>query len=117
MEKLRGSALEQRRVSTRMRGASYHARGRIDSGHQKEISRAHESTQLSRIASFRQKREDEMNLIKCREDNKIQVSLKHLNQSIFVFVHNVNSNSPYRIENRSLDYVIYFRQWGCENHQ
>jgi hypothetical protein len=116
MKKLRGKALGRRNVSTRMRGnAPVNARGRIDSGHHKELARANENISLNRGATSRHHAGNTLN-VQNKED-RIQVSMKHLNQSIFVFVHGMNFNSPYRIENRSLDHVIYFRQRGCNHHQ
>lgn len=110
MKKLRGKALGRRNVSAMMRGSSQLPRARTASGVSKEIS-AH------RNPAGKSALQDESSIIKHDEGPKIQVTLKHLNQSIFVFVHDVHSYSPYRIENRSLDYVIYFRQRGCEHHQ
>jgi len=54
---------------------------------------------------------------KTRNDEfNIQVSMKLLNQSVFVFVNERKDNAPYRVENRSLKHFIYFRQRTCENH-
>ena len=46
----------------------------------------------------------------------IQVSMKLLNQSVFVLINEKKDSAPYRVENRSLKHFIYFRQRTCENH-
>lgn len=46
----------------------------------------------------------------------IDVSMKLLNQSIFMFIKERSTYSPYRIENRSIEFCIYFRQRNCDNH-
>ena len=43
----------------------------------------------------------------------IGVSLRETNQSIFVIVQSLKYNPPYRIENRSINHIVYFRQRGC----
>ena len=46
----------------------------------------------------------------------LQVSMKVINQSLFVFVREKKGGAPYRIENRSLKHFIYFRQRSCNAH-
>jgi len=47
--------------------------------------------------------------------DQIVVSTKLLNQSIFIFVHQ-SKFVPYRIENRSNNHVVEFRQRDCKDH-
>ena len=68
----------------------------------------------SRTRDSKSKHEDQIHL---SDDHKFQVSLKYLYQSIFVFLHDVDLNSPYHVENQSPNHIIYFRQKGCEHHQ
>lgn len=115
MKKLRGKALGRKNTGSRKRGYSLSSsRTRNEGGLHKEIYRANQNDSV-RLTSKRQRDEEENGI----EHNKeiIQVSMKHLNQSIFVFVHKLNLSIPYKIENRSLDFIIYFRQRGCEHHQ
>merc|ERR1712226_1414762 len=49
-------------------------------------------------------------------EQMVGISMRLIHQSIFVFVHPFNDNPPYRIENRSINHVVYFRQRGCQNH-
>lgn len=114
MKKLRGKALGRKNIRTRIRGDSgASTRMRADSGNHKDVSRSSQIDAI-RLTNRRLRDEDEESQ---RKEELIQVSMKHLNQSIFVFVHEVNFSVPYKIENRSLDYVLYFRQRGCEHHQ
>ena len=46
----------------------------------------------------------------------LQVNMKVINQSLFVFVREKKGGAPYRIENRSLKHFIYFRQRSCNAH-
>ena len=115
MKKLRGKALGRKNTGSRKRGHSLNSsRTRNESGLHKEIYRTNQNDSV-RLTSKRPRDEEENGI----EHNKetIQVSMKHLNQSIFVFVHKLNLSIPYKIENRSLDFIIYFRQRGCEHHQ
>lgn len=52
-----------------------------------------------------------------QKEYQIHVNLKLLNQSLFVFVNDSNGTSPYRVENRSLNHYIYFRQRACDSHR
>jgi hypothetical protein len=49
-------------------------------------------------------------------DDYINASVKLLNQTMFIFVHDKKSSPVYRVDNRSIAYMIYFRQRGCEAH-
>ena len=51
------------------------------------------------------------------KETTIHIDMKLVNQSIFVYVRNFDEiNPPYRIENRAMNHIIYFRQRGCEAH-
>lgn len=72
------------------------------------------------VENMKNQRPDEKD---CRErdtkakEYQIHVNLKLLNQSLFVFVNESNGTSPYRVENRSLNHFIYFRQRACDSHR
>ena len=51
------------------------------------------------------------------KETSIYIDMKLVNQSIFVYVRNFDeTNPPYRIENRAMNHIIYFRQRGCDAH-
>ena len=108
MKKLRGKALGWKTRIRRNNASS--TRGRNDTLSRRELLKINENVSPVGDAGIRQAKDGELGLRRQHEEDRIQVSMKHLNQSIFVFIHGVNSNSPYRIENRSLDHVIHFRQ-------
>jgi len=115
MKKLRSKALVPQSHS-KMKSNTLVPRGRTTSGTYNELPTIHGGNS-SRGLSVGNKQVDDTDNILNSDDDKIQVSLKHLNQSIFIFVHKVNATAPYRIENRSLGYIIYFRQKDCDHHQ
>jgi len=116
MKKLREKALEKKYVRSRSRGStSVSSKRRSDVVNHKDtakINDTHSSARLSRRVS-----EGERAWNREVEEDSIQVTMKHLNQSIFVLVHRPNTHVPYRVENRSLKHIIYFRQRGCEQHK
>ena len=47
----------------------------------------------------------------------INVEMKSLHNTMFVILRNQNvENPPFRIQNRSINYIVFFRQRGCEGH-
>lgn len=52
-----------------------------------------------------------------QKEYQIHVNLKLLNQSLFIFINESNGAFPYRVENRSLNHYIYFRQRACDSHR
>jgi len=50
--------------------------------------------------------------------DNVAVEMKLINQSVFVVLKPYDKeNPPYRVENRSVGYRIYFRQRGCDGHR
>jgi hypothetical protein len=47
----------------------------------------------------------------------INVEMKSLHNTMFVILRNQDvENPPFRIQNRSIDYIVFFRQRGCDGH-
>lgn len=60
-----------------------------------------------------------INLTKSTEigDENVTIEMKLINQSIFYFVKSFDyDNPPYRIDNQSVGYTIYFKQRGCDGY-
>jgi hypothetical protein len=50
-------------------------------------------------------------------DGNIHVEMKSLHNTMFVVLKNEDTeNPPFRIQNRSLNHVVFFRQRGCDGH-
>jgi hypothetical protein len=53
-----------------------------------------------------------------RQVGDINVEMKSLHNTMFVILRNQNvENPPFRIQNRSINYIVFFRQRGCDGHQ
>ena len=50
-------------------------------------------------------------------DGNIHVEMKSLHNTMFIILKNEDvENPPFRIHNRSLNHVVFFRQRGCDGH-
>jgi hypothetical protein len=90
------------------------ARGAERMASQKSLQRGTEkpASQKSQIRSPTKSRETTTTQM-----GDINVEMKSLHNTMFVILRNQNvENPPFRIQNRSIHYIVFFRQRGCDGH-
>ena len=106
MKKVREQAIERKKISSSLT---------LKSNPMKDLSERNTEDRpgvasLTKPDSIGQEEE------KQNEEIYINASVKVLNQTMFIFVHDKKYSLAYRVDNRSITYVKYFRQRGCEAH-